>query len=73
VSAGPARRYNYVAMQSIPPQTGRQHEEPFACQFSVFLANRVGQLGDLLAQLAERDIARHGFTLLGAEDLADPA
>jgi len=64
------RRYNYVAMQSASPQTGRQHEEPFAFQFSVFLANRIGQLRDLLATLAEKNVELYGICVVEASDWA---
>ena len=36
-------------MQPARSQVG--HEEPFAIQFSVFLANRVGKLRDLLVSM----------------------
>ena len=40
-------------MVTSGPQTQRRHEEPFVLQFSIFLPNRVGQLGELLDILGE--------------------
>ena len=50
--------------------TARGHEEPFAVQFSLFLANRVGQLKDLLDVLAQRNLLVIGISIVDATDWA---
>ena len=54
----------------MQPQTARGHEEPFAIQFSVFLANRVGQLGELLSVLARENIGVLGISIVDSTDWA---
>ncbi|MHC4984701.1 MAG: hypothetical protein ACYTFO_00960 [Planctomycetota bacterium] len=49
-------------------QTERAHEEPFSIQFSLFLANRVGQMRDLLALLSENDISLLGCSIVDSCD-----
>ena len=60
-------------MLSMPSQqfkTARSHEEPFAVQFSIFLANRVGQLKELLDVLAERRVQVLGMSVVDSTDWA---
>jgi len=57
-------------MQRLAPQTARGHEEPFAVQFSVFLANRVGQLHELLAKFAEKVVDVLGVSVVDSTDWA---
>ncbi|MHC4982043.1 MAG: acetolactate synthase [Planctomycetota bacterium] len=57
-------------MQSLPGQTARAHQEPFAVQFSVFLANRVGQLHELLEKFDERQVAVVGVSVVDSADWA---
>ena len=52
------------------PQTARGHEEPVAVQFSLFLANRVGQLKDVLEVLAEEDLEVFGLCVIDSTDWA---
>ncbi len=49
-------------------KTERAHEEPFSIQFSIFLANRVGQLRDLLTLLRENDISLLGCSIVDSCD-----
>lgn len=49
-------------------QTERGHQEPFSIQFSVFLANRVGQLRELLTLLADNDISLLGCSIVDSCD-----
>jgi hypothetical protein len=51
-------------------ETARRPEEPSATQFSVFLANRVGQLKDLLDLLAEADVRVLGLSIVDSTDWA---
>lgn len=60
-------------MLSMPSQqfkTARSHEEPFAVQFSIFLANRVGQLHELLTRFAEKDVDVLGVSVVDSTDWA---
>jgi hypothetical protein len=57
-------------MMDSGSQTRRGHEEPFAVQFSIFLANRVGRLRDLLGILAEEGIALYGFCIVDSSEWA---
>lgn len=57
-------------MESLPSQTARGYEEPFACQFSIFLANRVGQLKDLLDVVDEEDLGLVGVSIVDSTDWA---
>ncbi len=50
--------------------TARGHEDPFAVQFSLFLANRVGQLKDLLDVLAQKSLTVVGISIVDATDWA---
>lgn len=54
----------------MPGQTAKAHGEPFAIQFSVFLANRVGQLHELLTKLAENRIDVLGMSVVDSTDWA---
>lgn len=58
------------SMLSQPIKTARSHEEPFAVQFSIFLANRVGQLKELLDVLAERRVQVLGMSIVDSTDWA---
>ncbi|MCE5279865.1 MAG: acetolactate synthase [Planctomycetaceae bacterium] len=51
-------------------QTARGHEEPFAIQFSLFLANRVGQLKDVLDVLNEKNLEVLGLSIIDSADWA---
>ena len=55
-------------MQLAEEKTAQGHEEPFAVQFSVFLANRVGQLAELLDLLAGKSIRPYGISVVDATD-----
>jgi len=57
-------------MTRLPSQTARGHEEPFAIQFSVFLANRVGQLHELLEKFAENRLEVLGVSVVDSTDWA---
>jgi len=48
----------------------RGHEEPIACQFSIFLANRVGQLKDLLDLFYDRGVRVLGISVVDSADWA---
>ena len=50
--------------------TARGHEEPLAVQFSLFLANRVGQLKDLLDTFAGENVEPLGFSVVDSTDWA---
>lgn len=57
-------------MEPVRPVTSRGHQEPFAVQFSIFLANRVGQLHDLLDVFAEKKIRPAGLSIVDSADWA---
>ncbi|MFP4356071.1 MAG: acetolactate synthase [Phycisphaerae bacterium] len=57
-------------MQSSPHRTARGHEEPFACQFSIFLVNRVGQMRDLMSMCAEKELDMVGMSVVDSTDWA---
>ena len=57
-------------MSSSAPQTERGHERPFVFQFNVFLPNRVGQLSEILAFLADQEIEIAGLSVVDATDWA---
>ncbi len=57
-------------MDPAPPQTARDHETPFAIQFSIFLPNRVGQLRELLDDFAEHNVHVVGVSVVDATDWA---
>lgn len=66
-------------MQLKQPQTARNHEEPFAIQFSVFMPNRVGQFCDLLEAFDRNSIELLGVSVVDSTEwavvrmvLADP-
>jgi hypothetical protein len=67
-------------MEHVRDRTARGHEEPFAVQFSVFLANRVGQLHELLTLLGQKGVPVLGVSVVDSTDwavirtvLGDPA
>ena len=51
-------------------ETARGHEEPFAMQFSIFLANRIGQLKELLDMFVEKNVPVHGVSIIDSADWA---
>jgi hypothetical protein len=51
-------------------KTARGHEEPFAVQFSVFLANRIGQLKELTERFLVDDVRIVGLSIIDAADWA---
>jgi hypothetical protein len=51
-------------------ETETSHEEPFAIQFSVFMPNRVGQLGELLDLLAAKQVRLVGVSVVDSTDWA---
>ena len=55
---------------TISPQTLRGHEEPFSVQFSVFLANRIGQLKELMDILLAENINVLGLSVVDSTDWA---
>ena len=57
-------------MESIEPQTARGHSEPYTVQFGVFLANRVGQLRDMLQLFVKSQIRIIGISVIDATDWA---
>ncbi|MFW6061964.1 MAG: acetolactate synthase [Planctomycetota bacterium] len=57
-------------LNAMESRTQRGHEEPLARQFSVFLANRVGQLKDLLDVLDSKELAVLGLTVVDSTDWA---
>jgi hypothetical protein len=57
-------------MDTQPPTTSRGHEEPFAVQFSIFLANRVGQLRELLDVFDAKQLRMLGISLFDSADWA---
>jgi hypothetical protein len=57
-------------MEPKSEQTARGYEEPFATQFSIFLANRIGQLRDLLDLCSEEDISVMGLSVVDSTDWA---
>lgn len=61
--------YNEPAM-STQPMTARGRSEPRAVQFSVFLANRVGQLKELLEAFSQRDVDVLGLSVVDSTDWA---
>ncbi len=51
-------------------QTERGHEMPFIRQFSVFMPNRVGRLGELLEGLGEAEVDLAGLSVVESTDWA---
>lgn len=51
-------------------QTAKGHQEPLSVQFSVFLANRVGHLRDLLEVFSSEDVMVLGFSVVDSADWA---
>jgi len=52
------------------PDTQRGHEEPFVFQFSIFLPNRVGQLGELLDRLDRQGVEVVGISVVDSAEWA---
>lgn len=57
-------------MTASANQTKRGHEEPLCCQFSIFLANRVGQLQELLEEFAQQEVDVLGMSVVDSTDWA---
>ena len=57
-------------MTDRQPEIARGHEVPFATQFSVFLANRVGQLKDLLDLAAREKLDLYAVSIIDSTDWA---
>jgi len=57
-------------MSQVPSKTERTYKEPVAVQFSMFLANRVGQLKELMDYLAKEDIEVAGLSIIDSTDWA---
>lgn len=57
-------------METIPQQTARGYQEPYTIQFSVFLANRVGQLRDMLQMFAKSPVRILGVSIIDSSDWA---
>jgi len=57
-------------MSTSRPQTERGHEMPFIRQFSVFMPNRVGRLGELLEGLVEAEVDLAGLSVVESTDWA---
>jgi len=55
---------------SRQPKIETGHEEPFAVQFSIFLANRVRQLRELLSILNRNEAHLVGLSIVDATDWA---
>lgn len=51
-------------------KTAKGHEEPYATQFSVFLANRVGQLKDLMTLFSTHSVDVLGISIVDSTDWA---
>jgi hypothetical protein len=51
-------------------QTKRGYEEPCGTQFSVFLVNRIGQLGELLRLFDEEELIAMGMSVIDSTDWA---
>jgi hypothetical protein len=57
-------------MEGMPPRTARGHTEPYVTQFSIFLANRVGQLRELLDLFEQKDADVLGVSIVDSTDWA---
>lgn len=55
-------------MVTSGPKTERRHEEPFVLQFSIFLPNRVGQLGELLGVLGDAGVEVAAISVVDSTD-----
>ena len=55
---------------SLGEKTARGYEEPFAVQFSVFLANRVGQLREMVDTFVSEDLQILGMSIVDSTDWA---
>ncbi len=60
---------DYISRKTAD-RTAEGHSEPFALQFSVFLANRVGQLHELLEALSEKKLTVLGISVVDSTDWA---
>lgn len=59
-----------ASMRFADPQTARDYADPYSIQFSVFLANRVGQLKDTLDLFAEQEVDVYGLSIVDSTDWA---
>ncbi len=57
-------------MVQRPYEVAEGHQFPFAVQFSVFLANRVGQFKELLDIFADEDLTVLGVSVIDSTDWA---
>lgn len=57
-------------MEQLGSRIARGHEEPHAVQFSIFLANRVGQLKDLMDLFAQQHVEVLGVSIVDSTDWA---
>lgn len=57
-------------MTSSQFKTAKAHEEPYAVQFSIFLANRIGQLKDLMNLFDQQNIRLLGLSIIDSTDWA---
>jgi hypothetical protein len=54
----------------MPNQTAKGHPGSPVVQFSIFLANRVGQLGDMVRLMADNKVAVLGMSVIDSADWA---
>lgn len=57
-------------MAQLPTQTGRRYKTPTAVQFSIFLANRVGQLMEMLDFMVSEGVTIVGLSIVDSTDWA---
>ena len=57
-------------MAQLPTQTGRRYKIPTAVQFSIFLANRVGQLKEMLDFMVSEGVTIVGLSIVDSTDWA---
>ncbi len=57
-------------MTRLPTQTEKRYKTPTAMQFSIFLANRVGQLKEMLDFMVSQDVAIVGLSIVDSTDWA---
>lgn len=51
-------------------ETAQGHEEPYSVQFSIFLANRIGKLKELLELLDDQQVPVVGLSIVDSADWA---
>ncbi len=57
-------------MTRTPLQTQQRYKTPTAVQFSIFLANRVGQLKEMLDFMVSQDVVIAGLSIVDSTDWA---